>query len=116
MKTKQMLNLTVLLFGVFLGQQAHAFYNPSIGCWLNRDPASEGAGRNLHGFVDNAPVQNFDFIRLVGMGNVRFRERNCNKCVDSDQRDGTSKTVHLVAAARGVVYSGGTTRVEQITQ
>lgn len=40
MKTKTML-LLVLLLGVFLGQKAQAFYNPSTGRWLSRDPITE---------------------------------------------------------------------------
>jgi len=39
-----------LLCGV---QMASAFYNPSTGRWLSRDPIAERGGLNLYGFVNN---------------------------------------------------------------
>jgi hypothetical protein len=41
MKTKQMLMLTLLLLGISQGREAQAFYNPSVGRWLSRDPIAE---------------------------------------------------------------------------
>lgn len=43
MKMKHMLAAVVLLLGLVLGQDALAFYNPSTGRWLNRDPIGEAA-------------------------------------------------------------------------
>jgi len=60
MKTKQILMLTFLLLGVSLGREAQAFYNPSTGRWLNRDPLGQIGGLNLYGYVGNAPVDSFD--------------------------------------------------------
>jgi len=54
MKLKTMFMLMVGLLGVCLGQQAHAFYNPSTGRWLSRDPIEEKGGGNLYGFARNA--------------------------------------------------------------
>src|SRR5262245_19296264 len=35
-------------------QAAHAFYDPSLGRWINRDPIEEGSGGpNLYQFVRN---------------------------------------------------------------
>lgn len=48
------------LLGLFLGREAQAFYNPSTGRWLSRDPVEERGGDNLHGFVKNAPTEHFD--------------------------------------------------------
>ncbi|MEI2725056.1 MAG: RHS repeat-associated core domain-containing protein [Verrucomicrobiota bacterium] len=80
MKSKQTL-LLVLLLGVALGREAQAFYNPSAGRWLNRDPIEETGGANFTGFVGNAPSQRIDAKGLVGMGDVRLRERSCDcKC------------------------------------
>jgi len=62
MKTKHMPRLMVLLLGVFLGQQAQAFYNPSTGRWLSRDPIEEKGGRNLYGFVNNEPAGTVDVL------------------------------------------------------
>lgn len=33
--------MLVTLLGVFLGQKAQAYCNPSTGRWLNRDPINE---------------------------------------------------------------------------
>jgi len=52
--------ITVLLLGVCLGQQAHAFYNPSTGRWLSRDPIEERGGMNLFQFNYNDPLGYID--------------------------------------------------------
>ncbi len=44
----------------FTSQEAQAFYNPSTGRWLSRDPIEERGGLNLHGFVGNDPIARFD--------------------------------------------------------
>ena len=36
--------------------EAQAFYNPSTGRWLSRDPLAEKGGVNLCGFVANQPI------------------------------------------------------------
>lgn len=41
---------------------ALAFYNPSTGRWLSRDPIAEGGGPNLHGFVNNDPANGSDML------------------------------------------------------
>jgi hypothetical protein len=45
-------------------ERAHAFYNPSTGRWLNRDPIGERGGINLYGCVGNNSVNRFDPIGL----------------------------------------------------
>lgn len=79
MKTKQMLMLTLLLLGVSLGREAQAFYNPSTGRWLTRDPAGENGGKNLYGFVGNAPTQRFDFLGLNDEPAVSWAPPSCGK-------------------------------------
>lgn len=64
MKTRIVLVLVTLL-GVFLGQEAQAYYNPSAGRWLNRDPIAEAGGKNLYSFVKNDSVQHADLVGLV---------------------------------------------------
>ena len=39
---------------------ASAFYNPTAGRWLSRDPIEESGGKNLHGFAGNDPISKFD--------------------------------------------------------
>jgi len=45
---------------------AHAFYNPELGRWLNRDPIAEQGGYNLFRFVSNDPVAIVDTFGLAG--------------------------------------------------
>jgi len=41
-------------------------YNTVLGCWLSRDPIGEYGGRQLHGFVRNAPTISIDLLGLFG--------------------------------------------------
>lgn len=41
---------------------AHAFYNPSTGRWLSRDPIAESGGVNLHAFNMNDSVSKVDYL------------------------------------------------------
>jgi hypothetical protein len=64
-----------MLLGLLLGQDAVAFYNPSTGKWLSRDPINElgskivsrdrrhfdrNEEKNVHGFVRNNPLMYYD--------------------------------------------------------
>ena len=42
----------------------YRFYNPGLGCWINRDPQAEGGGINLYGFAGNNPLNNVDAYGL----------------------------------------------------
>lgn len=55
--------MTVL--GLLLGRDALAFYNPSTGRWLSRDPIGEWGGANLYGFVSGNPLSYSDANGLV---------------------------------------------------
>jgi hypothetical protein len=53
------------LVGVLLGMlvlpfETQAFYNPTTGRWLSRDPAAEGGGVNNYAFALNDPVDDID--------------------------------------------------------
>lgn len=50
----------VLLVWLVFAPLAQAYYNPSAGRWLSRDPIEERGGRNLTGFLGNAPVIKID--------------------------------------------------------
>lgn len=39
---------------------ASAFYNPTAGRWLNRDPLEEGSGPHLECFLNNSPISSWD--------------------------------------------------------
>jgi hypothetical protein len=44
------------LLVLLVSSQAHAFYNPTTGKWLSRDPIEERGGVNLYSFAVNNPV------------------------------------------------------------
>lgn len=39
-------------------------YSPALGRFLSRDPIEEGGGLNLYGFVNNNPVNRWDYLGL----------------------------------------------------
>jgi hypothetical protein len=52
---------------------AHAFYNPTTGRWLSRDPIAERGGRNLYGFAFNKPLSAYDILgKVVNSKTVQF--------------------------------------------
>jgi len=70
MKTKRpstvVISTCVLLF---VAQSALAFYNPSTGRWLNRDPIGEEGGSHVYAFVLNDGVRQTDSL---GLATLRF--------------------------------------------
>jgi hypothetical protein len=56
--------LLVLLLGLLVGRDAQAFYNPSTGRWLSRDPIGEEAGMNCYSFLGNEPIGGNDYLGL----------------------------------------------------
>lgn len=65
MKTNPILMLTILLLDILLSLEAQAFYNPSTGRWLSRDPIEENGGLNVFGFVENRPTTRIDRFGLA---------------------------------------------------
>ena len=51
---------TILVLPLLLPTPAHAFYNPSTGRWLSRDPIEEDGGLNIYVFVQNEPASRID--------------------------------------------------------
>ena len=64
---KGKLLVSALLLWLAFAPLAQAFYNPSTGRWLSRDPLGERGGANLHGFVDNNPANRFDALGLQAL-------------------------------------------------
>lgn len=60
MKTKRTVTLMLVVFGLLLGRDALAFYNPSTGRWLSRDPVGERGGLNVYAHTRNRPTLSFD--------------------------------------------------------
>lgn len=56
--------LAVVLWCVLASMDAGAYYNPSTGRWLSRDPIEEEGGLNLYGFCLNDPITKWDYLGL----------------------------------------------------
>jgi hypothetical protein len=57
---KSRLILTLILLAISLAREAQAFYNPSSGRWLSRDPICETGGINLYASNDNDDIDRTD--------------------------------------------------------
>ena len=90
-------------------QNAQAFYNPSAGRWLSRDPIGERGGINLYAFVENDPVNEYDIDgRILG-------RRNRSTCVfwDARTRSANLCTASYATAAAVVCRIAGESPWEQ---
>ena len=59
-KLRHLLTGMLFLFLLTTAQYASAFYDPTIGKWVSRDPIGERGGENLYGFVSNDPADQID--------------------------------------------------------
>ena len=57
--------ISALLFWLAFAPLAQAFYNPSTGRWLSRDPIEERGGINLGAFTRNNPISKFDLLGMA---------------------------------------------------
>jgi len=64
MKTNRVILLGLTVLALLCGREAQAFYNPTTGRWLNRDPIGESGGPNLHSFAGNTPPNAVDPLGL----------------------------------------------------
>lgn len=65
MKAKQKWAVWLTMLGLFVVLDASAFFDPTIGRWVSRDPVEERGGVNLYGFVMNRPIGNTDTLGLL---------------------------------------------------
>ena len=70
MKTNRVIVLMLALLIATLVQNVQAFYNPSTGRWLSRDPIEENGGINLYGFTLNDPMNHVDALGNIPLGGV----------------------------------------------
>jgi len=63
--------LILLVAVVGMVEDAHAFYDPGLQRWINRDPIQELGGLNLYDYVGNNPMNLFD---LFGLKNWNCQE------------------------------------------
>jgi hypothetical protein len=92
MKTNRVILLVLALLSVTLVQNAQAFYNPSTGRWLSRDPIAEKGGNNLYAFVRNSSVQHFDKDGRVRWGDDNWtctppKKKSCQEIIDDEKKD-----------------------------
>ena len=48
-----------------MAREVQAFYNPSTGRWLSRDPIVEAGGVNLQAFASNDACNHYDRLGLL---------------------------------------------------
>lgn len=79
MKMKQFPMVVTLACVLWLSaHEAQAFYNPSTGRWLSRDPIGTRGGANLYSFTRN---DGFNLIDLLGLkkGDGKYSDCGCGK-------------------------------------
>lgn len=59
--------VTLACVFLFAARDAHAFYNPTTGRWLSRDPIGERGGPNFYGFVGNDAIRRQDLLGLLSI-------------------------------------------------
>jgi hypothetical protein len=63
MKTKRLVMLIGAICSLlFTALPSWAFYSPTTGRWLNRDPIEEQGGNNLYAFVNGDPIALIDYL------------------------------------------------------
>ena len=79
MKPRKLKFASSLALLVFLcaTQLASAFYDPSLGRWLTRDPIEERDGNNLYAFVHSNPVTAIDSLGLSTLGLKKIHGNWC---------------------------------------
>ena len=67
MKPYQQIVILVILLPLLAlsAQSVSAFYDPSLGRWINRDPIQERGGLDLYIFNHNSPIQTYDAFGLI---------------------------------------------------
>jgi hypothetical protein len=58
-------NTIVLILALLTTQVALAYYNPSTGCWPNRDPLEEEGGANVYAILNNDAINKIDEMGLT---------------------------------------------------
>ncbi len=97
MNTKRMaMTMLVACVFSFATHEALAFYNPSTGRWLSRDPIAEPGGSNLYGFVGNNPIS---FCDVLGKDSITYNYH------DSENNQSTLEINANVSSA--LICSGG---------
>ncbi len=94
-----------LLALVTVSQDAQAFYNPSTGRWLSRDPIQEHGGLNLHEFAVNSPVNRFDHLGQIAKGGEVLM--NCRQPCEDYRNNILQGDRKASFSSGGIVCCGG---------
>jgi hypothetical protein len=70
MKQYQQISKLILLLALLAlsAQSVSAFYDSSLGRWINREPTEEADGANLYAFMQNKPIESIDAFGLRRVG------------------------------------------------
>jgi hypothetical protein len=101
MRTKLMMLMLVLL-GLMASREAQAFYNPSTGRWLSRDPVAEKGGLNIYCSVRNDPNNSFDALGLESEPDVNWGPAPCPR----------GQTTAYIQVVKGYTWSDGGPHVD----
>jgi hypothetical protein len=75
---------------LFATHTAQAFYNPSTGRWLSRDPIGENGGENLFAFICNDGIGDVD---LLGLRQTRFTLKEMEAMLKKSKEEFQAKLV-----------------------
>ena len=78
-KLKRWLRTGVMLALLSIACPVHAFYNPSAGRWLSRDPIEEKGGMNVYEHVRNSPINLSDKLGLSFSWTIFFDNKYDDK-------------------------------------
>ena len=93
------IRLLLLLASLLIAHDASAYYNPSTGRWLSRDPIGERGGHNLYRFVENDAINSLDYL---GLRVEKYRGRPSER---TNVSSGEFAAAGVAANARGVAFA-----------
>ena len=93
--------MAALLLWLAFAPLAQAFYNPSTGRWLSRDPIEEAGGLNLCGMVDNNPN---NFVDVLGLFKPKYHR---SITLNAFKNSGLSEHCLEVIATANVAQDAG---------
>ncbi len=118
MSPKNLRKFLVLIPLLLFPQSSHAFYNPSTGRWLNRDPLGEEgftaaahSSRVVRAEASVKPPSQYDFVANVPVRNFDFLGLSCkDPCKWARNHAGTENGVTVCCGGKKyacLVFSGG---------
>ena len=84
---------------ILCAQTGWAYYNPSSGRWLSRDPIEEEGGENLYSLVGNSPVDYYDELGLAE-NSWRWNDGGEGSLVPAEPEEGGTRVLIWEGTAR----------------